>query len=149
MTEKELEKKLHNQIPMTKLMELTIVSINNNKLITKAPLAININDKGTAFGGSLNTINIISSWSLCFLLSQQFKIEHSSIVIFKNETKFLRPVTKDINCHTFMPSSDELYALEEKIKSKKSGSIKIYSQIIENEKVCVDFVGTYVIKDIS
>ena len=54
----ELQNKLHSQIPMTKLMNLKIEDYNDKELITTAPLDININDKGTAFGGSLATNEI-------------------------------------------------------------------------------------------
>ena len=146
MTDLELQEKLHSEIPMTRLMQLEVASISSEKLITKAPLLININDKGTAFGGSLSTLTIISSWSMAFLISKEFKIEESSIVIKNNQTKFIRPVTKDIICNTYMPTQSELSELKEKLNNKNSGSIKIYSQIIEDEKVCVEFEGTYVIK---
>ena len=63
----ELQKKLHNEIPLTKFMNIKIETYNEKELITTAPLDININDKGTAFGGSLSTLTIISSWSLCWL----------------------------------------------------------------------------------
>jgi len=36
--------------------------------------------------------------------------------------------------------------LKLKIETKNSGSIKIHAQIIEDEKVCVDFQGVYIIK---
>ena len=142
----DLEKKLHNEIPMTKLMNLSIKSFDNKKLITQAPLDININDKGTAFGGSLSTITTISAWSTLFLLSKEFKIDKANIVIINSQAKFLKPVTKDIVCETFVPSSSELQTLQEKLSSKKSASIKICSHIIEDNKVCVDFEGIYVIK---
>lgn len=142
----DLEKKLHNEIPLTKLMNLSITSFDEKKLITTAPLNININDKGTAFGGSLSTITTISAWSIAFLLSKKFNIEKSNIVIISNETKFLRPVTKNIVCETFMPTESEIMILKEKLESKKSGSIKIVSNIIENDEICVLFKGTYVIK---
>lgn len=45
----DLEDKLHSQIPLTKLMKMQIKSLDDEKLITTAPLNININDKGTAF----------------------------------------------------------------------------------------------------
>ena len=57
----ELQNKLHNEIPLTKMMELKIQDYNEKELITMAPLNININDKGTAFGGSLSTMTIISA----------------------------------------------------------------------------------------
>ena len=56
-----LQNKLHSEIPLTKLMELKIRNYNNSELVTTAPLHININDKGTAFGGSLATMTIISA----------------------------------------------------------------------------------------
>lgn len=141
-----LEDKLHSQIPMTKLMKLHVKSFDKEKLVTTAPLDININDKGTAFGGSLNTMTIISSWSVCLLFTEQLGFDNSMIAIIKNETSYRLPVTKDIVCHTFLPSEEEIDIFEKKLKEKQSASLKIRSQIIENNKVCVDFNGLYVIK---
>ncbi len=142
----EIQNKIHTQIPMTKLMQLELLSIDKNSLITTAPLKINVNDKGTAFGGSLSSIAIISSWCMAYYLSKRLNIENPNIVIFKNETKFIRPVTKDIICTSFIPNQEELSNLEVKLKTKNSASIKIHAQIIEDEKVCLDFQGLYVIK---
>lgn len=145
MTAQDLQNKLHTQIPMTKLMGLELIQLDNHKLITKAPLDININDKGTAFGGSLSTMTIISSWCIAYLIANTLKLDETNIVIKSNETQFKRPVTKDLVCLTYMPTPTEIDELHKKIKAKKSGSIKIYSQICENEKVCVNFEGIYVI----
>lgn len=142
----KLEEKLHKEIPLTKLMKLEINSYNNNELITSAPLSININDKGTAFGGSLSTITIISSWSLCWLISKELKIDSNNIVVIKNENSYLKPVRKDIVCYTQKPSKEEISILKEKIDKKGSASIKIKSKIIEENEICVEFEGVYVIK---
>lgn len=143
---KTLQDKLHSEIPLTKLMELKIEKYNDFELKTTAPLQININDKGTAFGGSLSTITIISAWSLCWLISKELGFDSNNIVIIKNETSFRKPVTKDITCHTFKPSKEDIEILKQKLEKKKSASIKISSQIIEDDEVCVDFIGYYVIK---
>lgn len=142
----QLENKLHSQIPMTKLMSLKIKEYNEKELITTAPLDININDKGTAFGGSLATMTIISSWSICWLISKELGFDSNNIVVIKNENSYKKPVTKDIICHTKKPSKEELQILKEKLNIKKSASIKIYSEIIEDGEVCVEFEGYYVIK---
>ena len=148
MVIEEIQNKIHTQIPMTKLMQLELKSIDNTTLITTAPLNINVNDKGTAFGGSLSSIAIISSWCMAYYLSKKLNIGESNIVIVNNETKFLRPVTKDIICTTFIPKKEEIKILESKLEIKNSGTIKIYAQIIENEEICVDFRGTYYIKKV-
>ncbi len=143
---KQLEKKLHEEIPLTKVMKLKIDTYNDKELITSAPLDININDKGTAFGGSLSTMTIISSWSLCWLISKELEIDSKNIVVIKNENLYLKPVRKDIICYTHKPSIEEISILKEKIDKKGSSSIKIKSKIIEDDEVCVEFEGTYVIQ---
>ncbi len=141
-----LQEKLHNEIPLTKLMNIKIEQYNNNSLITSAPLQININDKGTAFGGSLSTMTIISSWSMCWLISQELNIDSKNIVVIKNENSYKKPVTKDIYCYTMKPSIDEIEKVAKKLKEKGSASLKIKSSIIEDNQTCVDFEGIYVIK---
>jgi thioesterase domain-containing protein len=142
----ELQQKLHNEIPLTKMMDIKIQDYNEKELITTAPLSININDKGTAFGGSLSTMTIISSWSLCWLISKELGFDSKNIVIIKNENSYRKPVTKDIVCYTQKPTKEEIEILKRKLETKKSASIKINSVIIENNEICVEFQGYYVIK---
>ena len=143
---KELQNKLYNDIPLTKIMEIKIQNYTNQELITKEKKKNNINDKGTAFGGSLSTITIISGWSLSWLISKELGFDSNNIVIIKNETSFRRPVTKDIVCITKKPSKEEIEIVKQKLQIKKSASLKIQSQIIEDGEICVDFEGYYVIK---
>ncbi|MFY4805739.1 thioesterase domain-containing protein [Aliarcobacter butzleri] len=143
---KILENKLHNEIPLTKFMDLKITKYDEKELITLAPLNKNINDKGTAFGGSLATLTIISGWSICWLISKELEINSENIVVIKNEHSYRKPVTKELICHTKRPTKDEIENLKNKLLLKKSASIKISSQIIEDDEVCVDFTGYYVIK---
>lgn len=143
---KILENKLHNEIPLTKFMDLKITKYEEKELITIAPLNKNINDKGTAFGGSLATLTIISGWSICWLISKELEINSENIVVIKNEHSYRKPVTKELICHTKRPTKDEIENLKNKLLLKKSASIKISSQIIEDGEICVDFTGYYVIK---
>ena len=143
---KELQNKLYNDIPLTKIIEIKIQNYTNQELITTASLGININDKGTAFGGSLSTITIISGWSLSWLISKELGFDSNNIVIIKNETSFRRPVTKDIVCITKKPSKEEIEIVKQKLQIKKFASLKIQSHIIEDGEICVDFEGYYVIK---
>ena len=143
---KKLQNKLHNEIPLTKMMGIKVQEYNEKELITTAPLEPNINDKGTAFGGSLATMTIISAWSLCWLITEELGLQSNNIVVIKNEHSYKKPVTKDIVCFTTKPSIEEIEILKNKLLTKKSASIKIKSQIIEDGEICVDFMGYYVIK---
>lgn len=142
----DLEEKLHSQIPLTKLMKMQIKSLDEEKLITTAPLNININDKGTAFAGSLSTLVTISAWSVCFLKIDELAYQNPMIAIIKSDISYRAPVTKDIVCKTLQPTPKQIELVEKKLKEKGSASIKIKSQIIEDKKICVEFEGIYVIK---
>lgn len=143
---KELEEKLHKQIPLTKYMQLNVKAIEDEKLITTAPLEPNINDKGTGFAGSLSTLVTISAWSSCFLKVEELGFPNAMIAIIKSDTAYRAPVTKELTCKTDIPNEEDIKTLEKKLKNKGSASIKIKSQIIEDDKLCVDFEGIYVIK---
>lgn len=52
---KELENRFYKEIPMTKMMGLKLELLSDKELISTIPIDININDKGTAFGGSTNS----------------------------------------------------------------------------------------------
>lgn len=144
---KKLENKLHNEIPLTKYMQFSIEKIRENKLITKAPLKPNINDKLTGFAGSLSTMVTISGWCVCYLEVEKItKLQNSMIAIIKSDISYRAPVTNDFTCITNLPSEEELKRFKEKLELKKSASIRIKSQIIENKNICVDFEGIYVVK---
>ncbi len=143
---KALEEKLHNEIPMTKYMQLKVDSMDEEYLITTAPLEPNINDKGTGFAGSLSTLVTISAWSSCYLEVKKLGFEKSMIAIIKSDTAYRAPITKELTCRTTLPTKVQIETLQKKLKEKGSGSLKIKSQIIENGKICVDFEGVYVIK---
>ncbi|PLY07574.1 MAG: thioesterase [Arcobacter sp.] len=143
---KELENKLHSEIPMTKYMELKVKSIDEEKIITTIPLKPNINDKGTGFAGSLSTLVTISAWCSCFLEVKKLGYKKSMIAIIKSDTSYKAPVTKDMNCITTVPSKEQINILEKKLKEKGSASLRIKSQIIQDDQICVNFEGIYVIK---
>lgn len=143
---KDLEKTLHTQIPMTKLMQLQVESLDKKELITTMPLDVNINDKGSAFGGSSNALTIISGWSVCILLSKEMGLGDTMIAIIKNQSSFRAPITKDFICHTYLPSEEQISKMKEKILSKKSITLKLRSEVIQDSKICLDFEGMYIIK---
>ncbi len=143
---KKLKNKIHSEIPLTAFMNIDIKTCDDKHLLTTAPLSMNINDKGTGFAGSLSTITTISGWGLCWLLTQEMGFENTSIVILKSDIKFTKPVTRDINCLTQIPSSQDISTLKNKLLNKGSGSIFIKSSISEDKNTCVSFEGVYVIK---
>ncbi|WP_321468127.1 YiiD C-terminal domain-containing protein [Halarcobacter sp.] len=142
----DLQKKLYSEIPLTKYMQLKFTLVNEKSLISTAPLTPNINDKGTAFAGSLSTLVTISAWSVCYLIVKKLAYENAMIAVIKSDTSYRAPVTDTLNCETIFPKEEEIELLKDKLKKKKSASIKINSNIFQDDTLCVEFKGVYVIK---
>lgn len=142
----KLKEKLYSEIPLTKYMQINPELLDEEFLITTAPIEPNINDKGTGFAGSLSTLVTISAWCACFLESKKLGHEKAMIAVIKSDTAYRAPVTKNLFCKTKLPTKEQIETLIKKLEEKGSASLRIKSQIIEDEKVCVDYEGVYVIK---
>ena len=64
MTESEIKDYLYNNIPLAKAMDVEVLDVSKYSLTLKAPLCSNSNMHGTAFGGSLSSIALLTGWSL-------------------------------------------------------------------------------------
>src|SRR5690606_24608867 len=51
-------------MPPARAMQLRITAGHADRLRLEAPLAANVNDKGTAFGGSLVSLMTLAAWGL-------------------------------------------------------------------------------------
>ena len=143
---KKLKEKLYNEIPLTKYMQINPKSIDEEFLITQAPLKPNINDKGTGFAGSLSTLVTISAWCSCYLTASKLGFKNTMIAIVKNNISYNLPITKDMTCYAEIPNKDQIKIFQNKLKEKGSASLKIKATIIEDKKNCVEFEGIYVVK---
>lgn len=63
----EIEGHFHRLIPITQAMGVRVESYDGQQLILRAPIALNHNHLGTAFGGSLNTLATLAGYGFLWL----------------------------------------------------------------------------------
>ena len=119
---------LLNSIPVVSGMEVDILEINDQAIVLEAPLDTNINYEGTAFGGSLNTLCILSCYLLVHHTLKLNKVEFSSLVIQDSSIRYIRPVDK--NFKAISSVSDKGQALLLKLIDQKGiGRINVVAHI--------------------
>lgn len=91
LTASELERYLHDHIPLSRAMAVEVVSTEPDSVWLRAPLAPNINHRDTVFGGSASALAILAAWSL---LHQRLRAEglDSRLVIQRNTMEYEQPV---------------------------------------------------------
>lgn len=143
--EKELLTFLHDQIPLTKSLGLSIVSLDSKGALIRAPLAPNHNHMGGAFGGSLATMMILSGY--IWLYHELLKNHHRAhVILHKEESEYLLPVKTDIEVLARAPSPEEWRKFEESFLRKGTGRLVLHSEIRLEPGLAATFRGEFVAK---
>lgn len=87
----ELERYLHEHIPLSRAMEVSVVSATPSEVLLNAPLAPNINHRDTVFGGSASAICILAAWSLVHVRLREAGVA-ARLVIQRNTMEYVRAV---------------------------------------------------------
>ena len=141
----DLLKFLHEQIPLTKSLGLEIISIDEEGARIRAPLAPNHNHLGSAFGGSLSTMMILSGyiWLYHELLKHG---HHAHVILSKEESEYLQPVITDIEVLAVTPGESDWKKFEDSFRRKGIGRIVIHSEIQGESGLFASFRGEFVAK---
>lgn len=91
---RDLSEFVERWLPSARAMQLRVQYYDGGVLELAAPLSLNDNDKGTAFGGSLYTLVVLSGWGMVYLRCRERGLE-PNIVVSHGEIEYLRPVTTD------------------------------------------------------
>ena len=133
-----------NYLPITEFMGLRVEHYDGTQLVLHAPLGPNINDKATAFGGSLYNAAVMACWGLVYLKTQEGGLVCNQVVA-EGHIKYLAPVKGDIYASCNAPSEVDLANFFERFNSHGKASITLTAVIECGGKKAVEFEGRYAI----
>jgi thioesterase domain-containing protein len=88
---KSLEQFLHQQIPLSRAMQVSAIDVTADSVQLSAPLAPNLNHRATVFGGSASAVAILAAWSLLHV-RLRVPFPSVSIVIQRQSMSYNRPI---------------------------------------------------------
>jgi thioesterase domain-containing protein len=91
MSPTELQRYLHDHIPLSQAMQVTAVSVSTDAVLLSAPLAPNINHRETVFGGSASALAILAAWSLLHVRLRAEGVD-CRLVIQRNMMEYALPI---------------------------------------------------------
>lgn len=145
----ELQETLMQEIPITQHLGITTQSYDGHRLVLSAPLAQNINHKGTAFAGSLNALMTLAGWGQLWLILKERHIP-GKIVIQDSSCRYLLPVQSDFRAICDQPSSAYIARLENTLKKYSRARMELQVAIYNNtndddQDLAAAFKGRYVV----
>jgi thioesterase domain-containing protein len=137
----ELERFLHEKIPLTVAMGVHVAECTEERLVLTAPLAPNRNHLGTAFGGSLHALATLSGYSLLWWLLRE---PEAHIVIRESTILYDKPVRGDLRATCQSPSMKELERFRRDFARKGKARVELEAVIEYHAEVAARFRATFV-----
>lgn len=140
-TPAETERFLHSQIPLSKAMGVRVESFGDGQLVLTAPLDLNHNHLGTAFGGSLSAIAVLAGYGLLWLLLED---RNAHIVVRHSSIQYHHPVRGNLRAVCKRPDEAAFEAFRKQFAQKGRARISLHVTLEEDDRVCVEFDGLFV-----
>jgi thioesterase domain-containing protein len=139
---RETEVFLHEKIPLTQAMGVRVEEYDARQLILTAPLSLNHNHLGTAFGGALSAVATLAGYALLWLELDDPTIH---VVIRKSSMDYRRPVRGDIRAVCRRPFASVLAAVKFDLANTGKARMRLQVEIEEEGRTAVGFEGTFVV----
>ncbi|HET6420633.1 MAG TPA: YiiD C-terminal domain-containing protein [Geobacteraceae bacterium] len=138
-----LESSLLSKIPLVKAMGIRVAGYDGSTLVLRAPLWLNVNDKGTAFGGSLYSLAVLAGWGLLSIKLREEKLA-GDVVIHESSVNYRLPVTGELEAKCSIPGEAEYSRFVDGFRAAGKGRIALEVRIMKDSRAAVKFAGNYV-----
>lgn len=139
----QLQSYLHAQIPLSAAMGIEVAEASDEIIRLRAPLAPNINHRGTVFGGSLASIGTLACW--CWLAYRLRSVEREDgIVVRRTKVEYLRPLSEAFQAVCHGPSPEAWEAFQKGLSRRGTARLHLHATVSAGEDIGAVLDGEFV-----
>ena len=137
-----LQDRIDREIMLAKPMGVIVETADESAVILRAPLAPNANHKGTAFGGSLYSLAVLTGWAWVtrYLAARGVAAD---AVIQESSVQFLSPVQGELRASTAAPPDAQIDKFRKMLQRAGRGRIRLRVEINYGESLAALFEGVF------
>jgi len=137
-----LQNRIDREIMLARPMGVVVETADETALILRAPLAPNANHKGTAFGGSLYSLAVLTGWAWItrFLATREIDAD---AVIQESSMRFLAPVHGEMRACIEVPTEDQVNKFQRMLVRADRGRIRLLVNIHQGSRLATAFDGLF------
>jgi len=123
-------------------MGIVVETANDAAVVLRAPLAPNANYKGSAFGGSLYSVAVLTGWAWVtrYLASRGIFVD---AVIQESNVRFLAPVEGELRARAAAPARAQIDKFLKMLERAGRGRIRLRVEIDHRQSLATLFDGMY------
>jgi len=119
----------HSQgMPPVRALGLSIAGFDGERLRLRAPLALNVNDKGCAFGGSLASLTTLACWGRVWLAVDAAGLD-CDIYVADSRIRYLAPLYDDLVAEAVAAPEASWDDFLDAIRQKGRGRIELVARV--------------------
>lgn len=123
----DLERVLLSMPPLA-AMRCRVQAFEPDRLVLAAPLAANVNDKGSAFGGSLAGLMTVACWGL-FSLHLKHAGFRAEVYVQDSSLQYFVPVLEDIEAEARLAEGEDLDAALRSMASRRKARLRLVASV--------------------
>jgi thioesterase domain-containing protein len=138
-----LQERIGREFMLARHIGVVVESADDAAVVLRAPLGPNANHQGTAFGGSLYSLSVLTGWAWLtrYLAARNISAD---AVIQESNTRFLIPVEGELRACAESPSAAQLARFRKMLQRAGRGRINLRVQITYRETLATLFEGVFV-----
>lgn len=139
----ELAQYIHEHIPLSKAMGVSVVAVEEDAIILQAPIEPNLNHRRTVFGGSVSALAILASWSLLHVRLHAEGIA-DRLVIQRNTMEYQQPILGQFTARSMLERPDAWRPFTDMLARRGKARITVLAVLEQMGRVAGKFSGQFV-----
>jgi thioesterase domain-containing protein len=137
-----LQGRIVTEFALARHIGIVVESADDSGLVLRAPLAPNANFKGTAFGGSLFSVAVLTGWAWVtrYLAATDLAAD---AVIQESTMRYLVPVQGVLRARLMPPSTTQIERFRKMLLRAGRGRIRLQVNIHQGETLATEFEGVF------
>jgi thioesterase domain-containing protein len=137
-----LQDRITSEFALARHIGIVVESAGEEGIVLSAPLGPNANDKGTAFGGSLFSVAVLTGWAW---VARYLETAHlaADAVIQESTIRYLVPVHGVLRATLIPPETAHIEKFRKMLQRAGRGRIPLKVDIRQEETLASEFEGVY------
>jgi thioesterase domain-containing protein len=132
------------QMPPVVAMRMALRRFDGTRLHMTAPLAANVNDKGTAFGGSLVALMTLAGWALTTLQLRKAGLD-AEVYVADSQVRYRAPLLDELVAQAWLaPEADWAGFVDTFVRRGKARATLLAQVLLPDGGVAAELSGRYV-----
>lgn len=115
-------------MPPVAAMQVDVAGYDGERLRLAAPLSVNVNDKGCAFGGSLTSLLTVTGWGLVTLRLQLAGLK-AEVYVADSTVRYLAPLYADLEAEAASAPGESWETFLETLKQRGRARIQVEARV--------------------